>query len=152
MTRIEPDAHAVASIMFRPYAVVDEEISRQGSLPMVAPVKPYTLQHIQYDIRRTTTYLTRTTVAAHIVLHRLKTRWHIHIAAAGLDTSATVPVCRHLQCQLPPIKHRQLEFVRLCFHVCLRSAGRMQSLLNPYAPLPHMSATHGTATAVQLLP
>ncbi len=47
MTCIEPDAHAVASIMLRPYAVVDEEISRQGSLPMVAPVKPYTLQHVQ---------------------------------------------------------------------------------------------------------
>lgn len=32
----------VISIICRPYAVVDMEIGRQGSLPIVAPVKPYT--------------------------------------------------------------------------------------------------------------
>ena len=31
------------SIMFLPNEVVEEEISRQGILPMVAPVNPYTL-------------------------------------------------------------------------------------------------------------
>ncbi len=31
------------SIMFLPKEVVEDEISRQGILPMVAPVKPYTL-------------------------------------------------------------------------------------------------------------
>ena len=36
-------AHLVWSIMLRPKAVVEEEISRQGILPTVAPVKPYTL-------------------------------------------------------------------------------------------------------------
>jgi len=36
-------AHLVWSIMFRPNAVVEDEISRQGILPMVAPVNPYTL-------------------------------------------------------------------------------------------------------------
>ena len=35
--------HLVWSIMLRPKAVVEEEISRQGILPIVAPVKPYTL-------------------------------------------------------------------------------------------------------------
>ena len=40
-TRVLP--HLVCSIISRPYAVVDEEISRQGILPMTAPVKPYTL-------------------------------------------------------------------------------------------------------------
>ena len=33
----------MCSIISRPYAVVDDEISRQGILPMTAPVKPYTL-------------------------------------------------------------------------------------------------------------
>lgn len=32
----------VVSIICRPYAVVDDEIGRQGSLPTVAPVNPYT--------------------------------------------------------------------------------------------------------------
>ena len=36
-------AHLVWSIMFLPKEVVEEEISRQGILPMVAPVNPYTL-------------------------------------------------------------------------------------------------------------
>ena len=36
-------AHLVWSIILRPKAVVEEEISRQGILPTVAPVKPYTL-------------------------------------------------------------------------------------------------------------
>ena len=31
------------SIMLRPKAVVEEEISKQGILPTTAPVKPYTL-------------------------------------------------------------------------------------------------------------
>ena len=35
--------HLVWSIMLRPKEVVEEEISRQGILPIVAPVKPYTL-------------------------------------------------------------------------------------------------------------
>ena len=36
-------AHLVWSIMLRPKAVTEEEISRQGILPTIAPVKPYTL-------------------------------------------------------------------------------------------------------------
>lgn len=36
-------AYLVWSIMFLPKEVVEEEISRQGILPMVAPVNPYTL-------------------------------------------------------------------------------------------------------------
>ena len=36
-------AYLVCSIMPRPKEVVLEEISRQGKVPIVAPVKPYTL-------------------------------------------------------------------------------------------------------------
>ena len=33
----------MCSIISRPYAVVEDDISKQGILPITAPVKPYTL-------------------------------------------------------------------------------------------------------------
>lgn len=45
--------------MLRPYAVVDDEISRQGSLPMVAPVKPYTLQRVTRHSHKHSLHCTR---------------------------------------------------------------------------------------------
>ena len=35
--------YLVCSIISRPYAVVEDDISKQGILPITAPVKPYTL-------------------------------------------------------------------------------------------------------------
>jgi len=40
--RDRPQTCFVFSIICRPYAVTPDEIGRQGSFPMVAPVKPYT--------------------------------------------------------------------------------------------------------------
>lgn len=49
--------YLVCSIISRPYAVVDEEISRQGILPMTAPVKPYTLLALTWPAELAVTFL-----------------------------------------------------------------------------------------------
>jgi hypothetical protein len=57
-------AHLVWSIMLRPKAVTEAEISRQGILPITAPVNPYTLlaltchQGIHRALQCTSSYTT----------------------------------------------------------------------------------------------
>ena len=114
--------HLVCSIMPRPYEVVDEEISRQGILPMVAPVKPYTLLALSCSAPtiRSACLPLSVSGAWHCGMQMYRQRWvfaapstarkHLSDQSGLCDantTSATSmsPCCR---CRLPAFKMQQM--------------------------------------------